>query len=67
MPSGMVSGVCRGWVHKIGAVIIEGEGADLGDYWCISLQPLRTFCTICESDALFPNNFGEDLLELETC
>jgi len=60
---GMVSGVSRGMGELDGVVIIEGEWAVLG----VNLgHPIITngvfVAQLCDSDVLFPNYFGEDLL-----
>ena len=46
----------RGWVYYIGVVIVEGEWAVLG----VNLG--HPIVTNKDSDTLFPNYFGEDLL-----
>ena len=63
MPFGVVSGVGRGMGLLDWVVVGEGEGADLG----VNVgRPIVTngdfVAQLCESDALFLNYFGEDLL-----
>ena len=64
MPFGMVSVVGWGMGVLDGVVIVEGEGA----VWGMNLgRPTVTsgdFAQLCESDTLFPNYFGEDLLNV---
>jgi len=63
MPFGVVSGVGRGTGVLDGVVIVQWEGA----VFEVTLRrPIVTnvdiLLQLCESDALFPNYFGEDFL-----
>jgi len=64
MPFTVVSGVDQGMGVLDGMVIVKGEGAVLG----VNLgHPTGDFVAqLCESNMLFPNYFGEDLLTVRT-
>ena len=63
MPFGVVSGVGQGMGVLDGVVIFEEERAVLGVNLGCPIVTIEDFVAwLCESDALFPNDFGKDLL-----
>jgi len=65
MPFGMVSGVGQRMFIIDGVVIVEGEGQFGGEFGASHCKQWDLVALLCESDALFPNDFGEDLLNVE--
>jgi len=62
MPFGMVRGVGRGMCVLDGVVIVVGEGAVLGvNVGRPNVTGGDFVAYLCESDALFPDYFGQDL------